>query len=105
MFHENNNTETPRIDNNTKANNNTNNAQSNNINPSTVTNNCKDYTITKSIRCVESISHMVFVCKAFHHIRQKIDIFKMKKKNIWNALTTNQEPIAEYFEEASHLLI
>ena len=87
------------------ANSNTNNAQSNNTTPSTITNNCKEYTITNNIECVESLSHMLFVCKAFHHIRLKLDIFKLKNKNIWNALATNQEPIVEYFEEASCLLI
>ena len=87
------------------ANSTINNAKSNNTTPSAIMNNCKDYTITKNIECVESLSHMLFVCKAFQHIRLKLDIFKLKNKNIWNALATNQEPIAEYFEEASHLLI
>ena len=101
-FRINDNTEIPKID-NIETNNN--NAQSNNTTPSTFTNNCKEYTITKNIECIESLSQMLFVCKAFHHIRLKLDIFKLKNKNIWNALATNQEPIAEYFEEASHLLI
>ena len=48
---------------------------------------------------------MLFVCKAFNHIRQKLDIFKMEKENIWNALDTNQEQIVEYIEEATCLLI
>ena len=65
------------------ANSNTNNAQSNNTTPSIIMNNCKVYTITKKIKCVESLSHMLFVCKAFHHIRLKLDIFKLKNnKNI-----------------------
>ena len=102
-FMANNNTEHETND--ATANNNTNNAQSNNTTPSTVTNNCKDYTITKKIKCVESLSHMLFVCKAFQYIRLKLDIFKLKNNNIWNALATNQEPIVEYFEEVSRLLI
>ena len=103
-FRINDNTEIPRID-NIETNNNTNNAQSNNTTPSTITNNCKHYTITKNIECIVSLSHMLFVCKAFHHIRQKLDIFKLKNNNIWNALATNQELIVEYFEEASCVLI
>ena len=102
-FMANNNTEHETND--ATANSNTNNAQSNNTTPSAIMNNCKEYTITKKIKCVESLSHMLFVCKAFHHIRLKLDIFKLKNKNIWNALATNQEPIVEYFEEASRLLI
>ena len=102
-FMANNNTE--HKTNNATANSNTNNAQPNNTTPSTITNNCKEYTITKKIKCVESLSHMLFACKAINHIRLKLDIFKLKNKNIWNALATNQEPIAEYFEEAICLLI
>ena len=102
-FMANNNTEHETND--ATANSNTNNAQPNNTTPSTFTNNCKEYTITKNIECIESISHILFVCKAFQHIRTKLDIFKLKNKNIWNALATNQEPIVEYFEEASRLLI
>ena len=71
-----------RIDNIIETNSNTNNAQSNNTTPSTVTNNCKVYTITNNIECVESLSHMLFVYKAFHHIRLKLDIFKLNNKNI-----------------------
>ena len=102
-FRINDNTEIPRIDNNIETN--INNAQPNNTTLSTIKNNCKEYTITKNIECVESLSHMLFVCKAFQHIRLKLDIFKLKNKNIWNALAINQEPIEEYFEEASCLLI
>ena len=103
-FRINDNTEIPRINNNIETNSNTNNTQPNNTTPDSDTNNCKDYTITNNIKCVESLSHMLFVCKAFHHIRLKLDIFKLKNKNIWNALATNQEPIAEYFEEFFCLL-
>ena len=81
-FRINDNTEISRIDNNTEANNNTNNVQSNDTTPSTITNNCKEYTTTKKIKCIESLSHMLFVCKAFQHIRLKLDIFKLNNKNI-----------------------
>ena len=104
-FRINDNIEIPRIDNNIETNNNTNNAQSNNTTPSTFTNHCKEYTITKNIECIESLSHMLFVCKDFQHIRLKLGIFKLNNKNIWNALATNQEPIVEYFKEASRLRI
>ena len=79
-FMANNNTE--RENNDATANSTTNNAQSNNTTPSAIMNNCKEYTITKKIKCVESLSHMLFVCKAFHHIGLKLDIFKLKNKNI-----------------------
>ena len=53
---------------------------------------------------VEPLSHL-FVCKEFHHIRLKLDIFKLNKEELWNSLATNQERVAEYIEEASCLLI
>ena len=58
---------------------------------------------TQSQRTLNAQSHYhtcYLYAKPFITYELKLDIFKLKK-NIWNALATNQEPIAEYFEEAS----